>query len=118
MEHPNLKLEVEMKYEPKFESYVPHVAGLAEGTHYAGKMSFDECVDAILLLTDFLSSENLLEAEDNPEDMGKVSVGTEQLLLEALYLVHDRWHAPEREEEEDLSAEKPSSDDTGGSEEA
>ena len=116
MENPNIKLEVEMRYEPKFESYVPHIAGLAEGSHLEGKMSFDECVDAILLLTDFLSSENLLEPEDNPEDMGKVSVGTEQLLLEALYLVHDRWHAPEREEE-DVSAEEPSSDDTEGNEE-
>jgi hypothetical protein len=115
MEHPNIKLEVEMKYEPKLESYVPHVAGLAEGSRYEGKMSFDECVDAILLLTDFLSSENLLEAQDNPEDMGKVSVGTEQLLLEALYLVHDRWHAPEREEE-DLPTEEASSDDTEGRE--
>jgi hypothetical protein len=105
MEHPNIKLEIEMRYEPKFESYVPHVAGLAEGSGYQGKMSFDECVDAIMFLTDFLSSENLLDSEDHPDDVNKVSVGTEQLLLEALYLVHGRWHAPESEDEEDGSAD-------------
>lgn len=104
MEHPNIKLEIEMRYEPKFESYVPHVAGLAEGSQYRGKMSFDECVDAIMFLTDFLSSENLLDADDQPDDMNKVSVGTEQLLLEALYLVHGRWHAPESEDEENKPA--------------
>ena len=106
MEHPNIKLEIEMKYEPEFESYVPHVAGLADDSPYRGKMSFDECVDAIMFLTDFLSSHNLLDVGDHPDDMNKVSVGTEQLLLEALYLVHGRWHAPESEDEDDTPSDE------------
>jgi hypothetical protein len=101
MEHPNIKLEIEMRYEPEFESYVPHAAGMAEDSPYRGKMSFDECADAVMFLTDFLASHNLLDIEDNPDDMNKVTVGTEQLLLETLYLVHGRWHAPESEDEED-----------------
>jgi hypothetical protein len=105
MEHPNIKLEIEMKYEPEFESYVPHVAGLADDSPYRGKMSFDECVDAIMFLTDFLSSHNLLDVEDHPDDMDKVSVGAEQLLLEALYLVHGRWHAPTSEDTDDASSD-------------
>ena len=106
MEHPNIKLESEMKYEPEFESYVPHTAGLADDSPYRGKMSFDECVDAIMFLTDFLSSHNLLDVGDHPDDMNKVSVGTEQLLLEALYLVHGRWHAPESEDEDDTPSDE------------
>ncbi len=98
MEHPNIKLEIELRYEPEFESYVPHTAGLADDSSYQGKLSFDECTDAIMFLADFLSSHNLLEAEDQPDDMSQVSVGTEQLLLEALYLVHGRWHAAESDE--------------------
>jgi len=105
MEHPNIKLEIEMRYEPQFDSYVPHVAGLGDDSPYRGKMSFDECVDAIMFLTDFLSSHNLLDIEDNPDDMNKVSVGTEQLLLEALYLVHGRWHAPDSDDEDDMPSE-------------
>ena len=101
MEHPNIKLEIEMKYEPEFGSYVPHVAGLADDSPYRGKMSFEECVDAITFLTDILSSHNLLDTEDRPDDMDKVSVGTEQLLLEAMYQVHSRWHAGESEDEGD-----------------
>lgn len=100
MEHPNIKLEIELRYEPEFESYVPHAAGLADDSSYQGKLSFDECADAIMFLADFLSSHNLLEAGDQPDDMSKVSIGTEQLLLEALYLVHGRWHALEEEEDE------------------
>jgi hypothetical protein len=100
MEHPNLKLEIELRYEPEFESYMPHTAGWAEDLVARSKLSFDECADALMFLADFLSSHNLLEAEDEPDDMNKVSVGTEQLLLEALYLVHGRWHAPEAEEED------------------
>ena len=95
MEHPNVRLEIEMRYEPKFESYVPHTAGLSDDSHYDGKLSFDECVDALMFLADFLSSHNLLKDEDQPDDVNKVSIGTEQLLLEALYLVHGRWHASE-----------------------
>lgn len=101
MNHPNIKLEIEMRYDPQFESYVPHTAGLADETSFRTRMSFDECVDAIMFLTDFLSSHNLLDIEDHPDDMNKVSVGSEQLLLEALYLVHGRWHAPVSEEEDD-----------------
>jgi hypothetical protein len=104
MEHPNIKLEIEMRYEPEFESYVPNTAGLADDSPYRGKMSFDECTDAIMFLADFLSSHNLLDVGDHPDDMNKVSVGTEQLLLEALYLVHGRWHAPDSDEE-DIPAE-------------
>lgn len=100
MEHPDIKLEIEMKYEREFGSYIPHTAGLADDSPYRGKMEFDECVDAITFLTDFLSSHNLLDIEDHPDDMDKVSAGAEQLLLEALYQVHGRWHAPESEEEE------------------
>jgi len=101
MEHPDIKLEIEMRYEPEFESYVPHAAGLADDSSYRDKMSFDECVDALMFLADFLSSHNLLEEDDQPDDMSKVSMGAEQLLLEALYLVHGRWHAPEPEDEEE-----------------
>lgn len=99
MEHPNLKLEIEMRYEPEFGGYVPHVAGLADDSPYRGKMAFEECVDAIMLLADFLSSHNLLDTEDQPDDMDKVSAGTEQLLLEAMYQVHSRWHMAEAEDE-------------------
>ncbi|MCU0915975.1 MAG: hypothetical protein MUC88_15645 [Planctomycetes bacterium] len=106
MEHPNIKLEIEMRYEPQFTSYVPHTAGLADDSHDRGKMSFDECVDAIMFLADFLSSHNLLDAGDHPDDTHKVSVGTEQLLLEALYLVHGRWHVPD----------SANAGDTGGAE--
>ncbi len=102
MEHPNIRLEIELRYEPEFESYVPQAAGPAEDSSYQEKLSFDECADAIMFFADFLSSHNLLEAEDRPDDMSKVSVGTEQLLLEALYLVHGRWHAPEPEDEDEL----------------
>jgi hypothetical protein len=105
MEHPNIKLEIEMKYEPELECYVPHVAGLADDSPYRGKMSFEECVDAITFLTDFLSSHNLLDIEDHPDDMDKVSAGAEQLLLEGLYQVHSRWHAPESEDEGDVSSQ-------------
>jgi len=105
MEHPNIKLEIEMKYEPEFDSYVPHAAGLADDSPYRGKMSFEECVDAITFLTDFLSSHNLLDIEDHPDDMDKVSAGTEQLLLEALYQVHSRWHTPESEDEGDVPSD-------------
>jgi len=101
MEHPDIKLEIEMRYEPEFESYVPHAAGLADASSYRDKMSFDECVDAIMFLADFLSSHNLLDEGDDPDDLSKVSMGTEQMLLEVLYLVHGRWHAPESEEEEE-----------------
>ena len=100
MEHPNIKLEIELRYELEFESYVPHAAGLADDSSFRGKLSFDECADAVMFLTDFLSSHNLLETEDQADDMSKVSVGTEQLLLEALYLVHGRWHAPEAQGED------------------
>jgi hypothetical protein len=101
MEHPDITLEIEMKYEPEFESYVPHVAGLADDSLYRGKMSFEECVDALTFLADFLSSHNLLDIEDHPDDMDKVSAGTEQLLLEAMYQVHSRWHAPGPGDEDD-----------------
>ena len=33
--------------------------------------------------------------------MDKVSAGTEQLLLEALYQVHGRWHAPDSDDADD-----------------
>ena len=112
MEHPNVKLEIEMKYEPQFESYVPGAAGLAPDCRYRGRMSFDECVDAIISLADFLSGHNLLDVQDNPNDATKVSMGTEQLLLEALYLVHDRWHAAEAEEEEEEGLTSGNGDET------
>jgi len=111
MEHPNIKLEIELQYEPEFESYVPHVAGLADDSPYRGKMSFEECVDAITFLTDFLSSQNLLDIEDHPDDMDKVSAGTEQLLLEGLYQVHGRWHAPESEGAEDVPSDDTEDED-------
>jgi hypothetical protein len=98
MDHPNIKLEIEMRYEPELGGYVPHTAGLAEDSPYRGKMAFEECVDAITFLTDFLSSHNLLDVADHPDDMDKVSAGTEQLLLEALYQVHGRWHTPESDD--------------------
>ncbi|MBM4026312.1 MAG: hypothetical protein FJ280_13055 [Planctomycetes bacterium] len=100
MEHPNVKLEVELKYDPQFDSYVPHTAGMADDASHGSKLTFDECVDAIMFLADFLSSHSLLGAEDHPDDMDKVSAGAEQLILEALYLVHGRWHAPASDEEE------------------
>ena len=34
--------------------------------------------------------------------MDKVSAGTEQLLLEALYQVHGRWHAPDSDDTDDV----------------
>ena len=105
MEHPNIKLEIEMRYEPEFGGYVPHVAGLADDSPYRGKMSFEECVDAITFLTDFLSSHNVLDIEDQPDDMDKVSAGTEQLLLEAMYQVHSRWHTAESEDEDDVPSD-------------
>jgi hypothetical protein len=101
MEHPNLKLEIEMRYEPEFGGYVPHLAGLADDSSYRGKMSFEECVEAITFLADFLSSHNLLDTEDQADDMDKISVGTEQLLLEVIYQVHSRWHTAESEDEGD-----------------
>jgi hypothetical protein len=106
MEHPNIKLEIELQYEPEFDSYVPHVAGLADDSPYRGKMSFEECVDAITFLTDFLSSQNLLDIEDHPDDMDKVSAGTEQLLLETMYQVHSRWHTAEVEDGDESSGDK------------
>ncbi len=95
MEYPNIKLEVEMRWEPQFGRYGPHIAGHAEGSPRRRRMSFEECVDAIMFLTDFLSSENLLDLADHPDDMDKVTEGSEQLLLETLYLVHGRWHPPD-----------------------
>lgn len=106
MEHPNLKLEIEMRYEPEFGGYVPHVAGLADDSPYRGKISFEECVNAIMLLADFLSSHNLLETDDQPDDMDKVSAGTEQLLLETMYQVHSRWHTAEVEDGDESSGDK------------
>jgi hypothetical protein len=106
MEHPNLKLEIEMKYEPEFGGYVPHVGGLADDSPYRGKLSFEECVDAITFLADFLSSHNLLDMEDQPDDMDKVSVGTEQLLLEVIYQVHSRWHMAEEDEGNESSGDE------------
>lgn len=104
MEHPNLKLEIEMRYEPEFGGYVPHVAGLADDSPYRGKLSFEECVDAITLLADFLSSHNLLDTEDQPDDMDKITMGAEQLLLETMYQVHSRWHMAESEDEGNKSS--------------
>lgn len=97
MAHPNIKLEIEMRYDPEVEGYVPHTAGLADDSPYRGKMEFDECVDAITFLTDFLASHNLLDVGDHPDDMDKVSAGSEQLLLDALCLVHGRWQIPDSE---------------------
>jgi len=94
MEHPNVRLEIEMKYDPELGSYMPDTAGLADDSPYRGQMTFEECVEAITFLTDFLSSNNLLDIEDHPDDMDKVTAGSEQLLIEAMYLVHGRWHAP------------------------
>ena len=37
--------------------------------------------------------------------MDKVSVGTEQLLLEAMYQVHSRWHTAESEDEDDVPSD-------------
>ena len=95
MGHPNITLEVQMRWEPELGRYGPEVAGHAEGSPRRRRMSFDECVDAITFLTDFLSSENLLDLEDHPDDMDKVTSGSEHLLLEAMHQVHDRWHPPE-----------------------
>jgi hypothetical protein len=94
MEHPNIKLEIEMAYDAEFSSYLPLKAGLTDDSPYRGQMSFDECVEAITFLTDFLSSYNLLEPDDHPDDMDKVSQGSEQLLVDALYQVHGRWDGP------------------------
>jgi len=94
MEHPDIKLEIEMVYDAEFGSYLPSTAGLADDSPYRGQMNFDECVEAITFLTDFLASYNLLEPDDHPDDMDKVSHGSEQLLVDALYQVHGRWNAP------------------------
>jgi hypothetical protein len=108
MEHPNVKLEIEMAWDPQVEGYMPHTAGLADDSLYRGKIAFDECVDAINFLADFLASHNLLGPSDHPDDMNVVSAASEQLLLEALCQVHSRWDIPmpgmeedEEEEEED-----------------
>jgi hypothetical protein len=102
MDHPDIRLEIEMRYDPELGCYVPHAAGLADDSPHRGRMAFEECVDAITFLTDFLSSHNLLDVEDHPDDMDKVSAGTEQLLLEALYQVHGRWHAPDSDDTDDV----------------
>lgn len=94
MKHPNIKLNIEMGYDHELGGYGPRTAGLADDSPYRGKMTFDECVEAITFLTDFLASYNLLGPDDHPDDMDKVSEGSEQLLLEALYQVHGRWDAP------------------------
>ena len=117
MEHPDIKLEIEMVYDAELDSYVPNKAGLADDSPYRGQMNFDECVEAITFLTDFLASYNLLEPDDHPDDMDKVSHGSEQLLVDALYQVHGRWDAPpylsptgfeddedEEDEEEDMGS--------------
>ncbi len=95
MGHPKIRLELEMRWEPELGRYGPDVAGHAEGSPSRRRMSFDECVDALMFLADFLSGENLLDLEDHPDDMDKVTSGSEQLLLDAIYQVHGRWYPPE-----------------------
>jgi len=116
MGHPDVKLHIEMAYDPEFGGYAPRVAGLADDSPYRGKMTFDECVEAITFFTDFLSSYNLLGPEDDPDDMDKVSEASEQLLLEALYQVHGRWDIPlsalgEERAEEDEDSEEADEDE-------
>jgi hypothetical protein len=112
MEHPNIRFEMEMAWDPQVEGYMPQIAGLADDSPYRGKIAFDECVDAITFLADFLASHNLLGPNDHPDDMPLVSAGSEQLLLEALCQVHGRWDIPmpgmeeEEDEEEDEEDEE------------
>lgn len=103
MDHPDVKLTVELAYDPEFGGYMPRIAGLADDSPYRGRISFDDCVEAVTFLTDFLSSHNLLGPDDHPDDMDKVSEASEQLLLEALYQVHGRWDAPITSRGEELA---------------
>jgi len=100
MEHPDIKLQIEMTYDPEIEGYEPQLAGLADDSPCRDKMDFDECVEAIMSFVDFLAGYNLLGPDDHPDDMDKVSRGSEQLLLDALCIVHSRWDLPILDEDD------------------